>query len=391
MTAVFRDLDMEVGNLGITMRDKVLPHIVEVDKKLRDRTSAQSALFNHMDEIRSRIELEEKGRISSEQRLGKSFENTLVQLQTAIKDEATKGEANFSQLQSALRTLRADMENTGFTKQLDSVRRQVTQSREDVGKEVAERISQHQDLADDIQELRKAVTCIRKEYASTEETVQKFTLEEERARTTQISVVQENCGAFKHDVELELKSIRQLIDERVRQRRQSDDEITRNINECISLGQATREMMEASVSKGLDDLKQKHKNEMAVVNDALMRIDAQMNSQISSLCAQFSNWIDEGKLAWEASEKRIESTTNDFVRRSHESDSAAKVSLQQVRLCAEKEAGDRMRSEEIFRRQLEHLTNMVQSSSEMVHHPVASTSTRLNRSALIAEVRERTI
>merc|ERR1712007_421727 len=116
-------------------------------------------------------------------------------------------------------------------KQIEGIRRFVVKTKEDIDKEIAIRELDFQNFSTSIRELRKATEHVKQEHASKEELIRKLILEEERVRVLQISKVEESCSRCRWDMEAELKSFKETVDARVKQRREDDDVLLHRVDE----------------------------------------------------------------------------------------------------------------------------------------------------------------
>jgi len=160
--------------------------------------------------------------------------------------------------------LRSDMENEipNRLKQMDGLKRQVAQTKDEVGKEVEERILAVEQLTSSLQDLQKTVERLKQDRTTSEEMIRRLVSDEGRARTSQLSMLQDCYNGMKQDTEAELKIVKQMVDARVRQRRQGDDELIHRMDEYALSNQQeqnNREALEASVKKELAEVKQQQK------------------------------------------------------------------------------------------------------------------------------------
>merc|ERR1712007_334650 len=126
--------------------------------------------------------------------------------------------------------------------------------------------------------------------------------EEERVRILQISKVEETCSRCRWDMEAELKSFKQTVDARVKQRREDDDVLLEKTK-----AQATSYAgLEAWIQKELHDWRQLQKNEKLEVNNFLQTMVARMNNQIGTLEL---NLLHVGQMLHQL---KTESTTSDI-------------------------------------------------------------------------------
>jgi len=202
-----------------------------------------------------------------------------------IRDEGNVRWTSISNLQLVVDGLRKDMESLvpSRCKQIESIRRFVVKTKEDIEKEIALRELDFQNFSTSIRELRKAAENVKQEHASNEELIRKLVLEEARVRVSQISKVEETCSRCRWDMEAELKSFKQTVDARVRQRREDDDALLHHVDEKTKAQASNHAGLETWIQKELHDWRQFQKNEKLEVNNFMQTMVARMNSQIGNL------------------------------------------------------------------------------------------------------------
>jgi len=367
------------------MRERVVPRLMDADTNPRERATADASTLYQLQEISSRIDKEEKARVLSEQRMVKSIDVALVPIQAAIEDEANARQTHLTNIQSSIRVLRADMENDAPNrlKQIDGLKRQVVQTKEEVDKEVEERSLAVEQLTNSLQDLQKTVERLKQERYTSEEMIRKLILEEERTRISQLSVLQDCCNGIKHDMEAEMKVVKQTIETRVRQRRQGDDEIIRRMDECaLSTEQEhnNHEALEASVKKELAEVKQLQKNERADVSNfvqvGLQTLDNQMNNRLAQVEVNLTKEIGQSKSLCEGVEKRLSVLFEEMAHLKDRTplgfdEEALRTSVEKAQQALEKEMRDRLTSEEALRQQVEHLSMLVEPRRAVSESPSA--------------------
>jgi len=201
------------------------------------------------------------------------------------RDESNACWTSISNLQLVVDRLRTDMESLvpSRCKQIEGIRRFVVKTKEDIEKEIAIRELDLQNFSTSIKELRKATEHVKQEHASKEELIRKLILEEERVRGLQISKVEESCSRCRWDMEAELKSFKETVDARVKQRREDDDALLHQLTEQTK-AQATKYAgFETLIQKELQDWKQSQKNEKLEVSNFMQDMVARMSNQIVTL------------------------------------------------------------------------------------------------------------
>jgi len=230
-------------------------------------------------------------------------------------------------------------------------------------KETAIRMLDSQKFSTSIGELNHAVELVKQEHASNKELIRKLLLEEQRVRVLQISKVQESCSSCRWDMEAELRSLKQVVDARVKQRRDDDKTLlfqaTAQATNCVGF--------ETSLKKELHDWKQMQQNEKLEGNNFMQAVAAQMNNQAIWLETNFENMrriLDQHKMAYEAFEKQRTHTEGSEIDKSknliHPEEGSMRRALQETLWCLEKEVCDRMSNEEWLRQELGHVSLLVQ-------------------------------
>merc|ERR1712137_256873 len=216
------------------------------------------------------------------------LEAFLLPMQASLREIRNEGDArrtNISNLQLAVDGLRKDMESLvpSRCKQIESIRRFVVKTKEDIEKETAIRELDIQNFSTSTRELRKSAEHVKQEHASNEELIRKLILEEERVRALQISKVEESCSRCRWDLEAELKSFKQTVDARVKQRREDDDVLLHHVDEKTKAQATNYASFETWIQKELHDWKELQKNEKLEVNNFMQAMVARLNNQIVNL------------------------------------------------------------------------------------------------------------
>jgi len=349
-------------------RDRRAVHSHE--RKPHERNTTDLSVSYRLNEMHSRIEKEEKTRSLLEQRIVKSIDAAIVPIQSAIQDEVHLRHTEVTNIQSTLRALRSDIESDIPTrwKQMDGLKRQVAQTKDDVDKEVEERTLSIEHLTDSLQDLKNTVEHLKQEHYSSTEMLRKLVLEEERTRTSRLSMLQDRCDTMKNDTEAELKIIRQAIDARVRQRREGDDELLSRMEEySLSIGQEQNNC--EALKKELAEVKQIHKSEIVDMTNfmqvELQASDTQMNKRFACVEASLTEEISESKSVCEGVEKQLSVLSEEMVQMkdstSFKSDEIAlRTSMERAQQAIDKEMCDLKTSEEALRQQVEHLSSLVE-------------------------------
>lgn len=356
------------------MEKKVL-HLTDIDthpheQATTDAPTSYQLKETQLKEIHSRIEKEEKTRALLEQRMVKCIDAALVPIQSAIQDEANIRQTHLTNIQSTVRVLRSDMENEipNRLKQMDGLKRQVAQTKDEVGKEVEERILAVEQLTSSLQDLQKTVERLKQDRTTSEEMIRRLVSDEGRARTSQLSMLQDCYNGMKQDTEAELKIVKQMVDARVRQRRQGDDELIHRMDEYALSNQQeqnNREALEASVKKELAEVKQQQKNEKTDASNfiqvGLQTLDNQIKNRLTIMEVNFTKEIGQSKSLCEGVEKRLSVLYEEMMRLKDRLPGfdmeALRASLEKA---IEKEARDRTSSEEALKQQVEHLSVLVE-------------------------------
>jgi len=254
-------------------------------------------------------------------------------------------------------------------KQMDGLKRQVAQTKDEVGKEVEERTLAVEQLTSSLQDLQKTVERLKQERSSSEEMIRRLVSDEGRARTSQLSMLQDCYNGMKQDTEAELKIVKQMVEARVRQRRQGDDELIHRMDEYALSNQQEhnhREALEASVKKELAEVKQQQKNEKADASNfiqvGLQTLDNQIKNRLSIMEVNFTKEVGQSKSLCEGVEKRLSVLCEEMMllkdRLLGFDVEALRASLEKT---IEKEVRDRTSSEEALKQQVEHLSVLVES------------------------------
>jgi len=266
--------------------------------------------------------------------------------------------------------LRSDMESDIPIrwKQMDGLKRQVAQTKEDVDKEVEERTISIEHLTESLQDLKQTVEHLKQEHNTSTEMLRQLVLEEERSRTSQLALLEGRCDTMKNDTEAELKIIRQSIDARVRQRREGDDELFRRMEECaLSIGQGQNNC--EALKKELAEVKQLHTSEIVDMANfmqvQLQASDTQMNKRFACVEVSLTEEISESKSVCEEVEKQLSALSEEMVhmkdRTSLKSDEKAlRTSIERAQQAINKEMCDLRTSEEALRQQVEQLSALVE-------------------------------
>jgi len=276
--------------------------------------AADSAFIFQLNEARCRIEQEEKARVLWGQQLVKSHDAALLPLHTLIEDEKKVRQTGFSNLQSMIHSLRADvdMELSRHSKQIEALKRVVTQMiKEDVDSEKAERTPAHQFMRSSIQNFFHRIEHLKQECISNEEMTRKLLLDEERARTSQLATIQEGFKGWKQEVEVELKNLKEVTEHRL-WHRQGDADLLRHVDEVTSLFQQERinhEVFEASLKKEMLELKELQQHECQNVKTSLNRglqtISGKMEDRIMRIQLHFKEEIEQCRFTCQGLEVRI--------------------------------------------------------------------------------------
>merc|ERR1712137_572478 len=278
----------------------------KMESQIQLHTAAHSALGLQLNEARGRIEHEEKARVLWGQQLVKSHDAALLPLQTLIQDEKKVRQTGCSHLQSILHTLRADVdaELSGQSKQIEGLKRVVTQMKEDVDKENAERTLAHQFMRSGIQSFCHKVERLKQECISNDEMTRKLLLEEEHVRASQLATLQEGFKGLKKEVE--------VLENRFRHR-QEDADLLRHVDEVSSLFQEERmnhEVFEASLKKEMHELKELQQHECQNVKTSMHRslqtISGKMEDHLVRIKLQFKEEIEQCRIKCQGFEERIQ-------------------------------------------------------------------------------------
>lgn len=372
--SAIRVLQDRLNDVEFHMRDKVVPNLTDIDANPRERPHTDVSTSYQLQELHSRIEKEEKARVLLDHRMVKSIDAALLPIQSAIQDEANVRQTHITNIQSSIRVLRSDVENDlpNRLKQMDGLKRQVAQTKDEIDKEVEERTVAIGELTSSLQDLQKTVERLKQERHGSEEMIHKLVSDEERARTSQLSLLHDFCNGMQHDIGAELKIVRQTIDARVRQRRQGDDELIRRMDEfTLSIEQEHKncEALEASVKKELAEVKQLQKNERADMSNfiqiGLQALDNQMSNRLADVEVNITKGFGQSKSVCEGVEKRLSVLFDEVMHLKDRTplgfdEEALKASVEKALQAIEKEARDRSTSEEALRQQVEHLSELVE-------------------------------
>jgi len=304
-----------------------------------------------------------------EHRLERAVNVSLLPIQasiTEIRDECNRRQAGISDLQLTVDTLSKDIESLSSNrfKQIESMRRLMMQTKENIDKETAVRELDSQNFSVSIQELQKAAEHIKQDHVSNEELIRKLISEEERIRALQISQVQETCSKCRWDMEAELKSFKLALDARVKKRREDDDILFIQAKDQA----ANYANFEASLKKELHDLKQFQKNETSEANSLMQTITSQMNDQMmwfQSNLANMGQVLDQHKTAYEAFKMQTEEKVDAVIGKSKnqiQPNEITRRALQETLWCLEEEVRDRISNEAFLRRELVYVSSIVQPS-----------------------------
>jgi len=260
------------------------------------------------------------------------------------------------------------------------------QAKEEVDKEIEERTLSVEQLSSTMQDIQKAIERLKQEHSTSENMIRQLVSDEERARTSQLSMLQECCDIMKNDTEAELKVIKQTVDTRVRQRRQGDDELIRRMDEyaqSIEQEHNNREALEASVKKELAEMTQLQKHERDDVNNfiqvSLHALDNQINNRLANMKVSLTQELGESKRVCDGVEKRLSVLIEEMMHvKDHIppriDEEALRTSVEKAQRAIEKEVHDRSASEEVLRKQFEYLSGLVEprrAASELASVSVA--------------------
>jgi len=271
--------------------------------------------------------------------------------------------------------LRSDMESDtpNQLKQLDGFKRLIAQMKEEIDKQAAEQTLSIQQVTSNLQDLQKTIERVKQEQSANDVSIRTLISEEARARTSQLAVLQDSCNGIKNDVETELKTLKQTMDARVRQRRQGDDELLRRMDEyALSIQQdhKNHEAFEALVKKELAEVKQSQKHERVDVNNivqaGLQALDNQMNNRLALAEVNLTHEIGQAKSACEGVEKRLSVLFEEMIQLKDRTvprfdEEVLRTSVERAQRAIENEINARSSSEEVLRQQVDHLSALFES------------------------------
>merc|ERR1712137_1241287 len=298
------------------LREKLLPRVNDLQRSVRESAAVNLTLGQDLKEIHSRVDQEEKARALIEQRVTKTLDAALLPLQRSIEDEGNLRQTSFSGIQSAIRALRVDMEadTAGRFKQIDGFKRLLAQRKEEADKERAEIVVAHDFLERNTQEFFRNMERFKQERISSEETLRKLVLEEERMRTSQTLGMQESLKTVRHDLESEARATKQAIETRVRHWRQYDDELLHRVNECVASAtheRNNREAFETAITQELNDWKQLYhgvkKDMKELMQQGLQVFVTKLSDQMTQIQVPLQKEIRDCKLKYDGLEQRITS------------------------------------------------------------------------------------
>jgi len=195
-------LVVRINALEFELKEELLPRLSDLQRSVHECSDVNIALSQDLKETQSLVDQEEKACTSIEQRLVKSLDAAFLHLQRSIQDEGNLRQASLSGMQSAISALRVDMEEDTAGR-LQSAIYGMQSTR-------AELLVAHDLLEKNTQDFFRSVERFKMERISSEESIRKLILEEERARESQTIGIQESLKTIRHDLASEVRA--DLID-----------------------------------------------------------------------------------------------------------------------------------------------------------------------------------
>jgi len=310
--AIMTNVMHQVDEAANQIRNEITPRLTNLEMKSCEHVSADAGLASQIKETCNRIEKEENARASLERRLVKSLDAALLPLQTSISNEARVQMTNFTNLQSAVHVLRLDMESESVEtiKEVQSLRRHLSQMEEDASRGTQEQLLSHDRLRASVREIQQTIEHMKREHISHEEMTRKLALEDERVRGLEVSALSDEYHKLKHDINVETRNINQNMDMLARQQRQGVDELFSLLDDYTAFVAEghNREVTETSrVQNELNDWREFHQKERQHLQHALDNVEKQLHNEIGCVRVQVAKDVDQCKMTCDALQRRIES------------------------------------------------------------------------------------
>lgn len=142
--------------------------------------------------------------------------------------------------------------------------------------------------------------------------LRKNVLQEERTRSTQLSAVQDSVSTLQHDMEEELREIKQSFDAKFRDRRQGDDDICRRLSEFSALAsqeEAKRGVFENTLRNQItawqQDLMTEKEEASTLIRRSTQNLEAAMKEELTNLKDNLESEISKHAHNCEWLDKRV--------------------------------------------------------------------------------------
>jgi len=270
-----------------------------------------------------------------------------------------------------------ESETSDRTKQYDVLSRTNVHLKQVIDKEVLDRAGSYTQLESSVREVQQLLEKLKHDRALAEDTIRNGFLQEESSHSAQVAGLQDAITTLRHDLEEEMRLLKQMTDNKVRERRQVEDDMSRRLLECLSAVESQksiRESFEVSVRSQFADAWHEHLHEKHEITNWVRRSMHSLENQIAQQLGDLKTFIDSDvgfrRHAIESLEKRVQDLfDHDEIEardRAQGDDEVMRVATQ-ARQVMEKEVRDRRLFEEQVRQQTLDLNAAFDQHRQFMH------------------------